>query len=44
MIRLNGPVDFLQFAAYIIIFGFLWRYAAMRFADHPIGQAMAFVY
>ncbi len=28
----------------VVICGFLWRTAAGRWSDRPIGQAMAFVY
>ncbi len=28
----------------VIVVGFLWRMAAMYFANSPIGQAMAFIY
>jgi hypothetical protein len=28
----------------MIIFGFLWRTLAAKFADRPIGQAMAVIY
>lgn len=31
-------------AAFIIIFGFLWRSLSMRWSERPIGQAMAFIY
>lgn len=44
MIRFTGPIDFLQFAAFIIIFGFLWRVASARMAENPLGKAMAFIY
>lgn len=37
-------LEFLTTAAYIIIFGFLWRAAAARWADKPIGKAMATIY
>lgn len=39
-----SPVEFLAVAAYLIIFGFLWRTLAARLADKPIGQAMAYIY
>lgn len=39
-----GVVEFLVVAAYVIIFTTLWRAAAARLSDHPIGRAMAAVY
>ena len=37
-------VEFLKVAAYIIIFGFFWRTLASKWADKPIGQAMATIF
>lgn len=37
---LFGLVSFLN----VIIFGFFWRYLAMRWHNTPAGQAMAFIY
>lgn len=39
-----GVIEFFVIAAYIIIFTVLWRAAAARLAEHPIGRAMAAVY
>lgn len=39
-----SPVEFAKVAAFIVIFGFLWRTAASRMSDNPIGQAMAYIY
>lgn len=39
-----SPVEFLATAAYIVIFGFLWRSLAARLSDNKTGQAMAFIY
>lgn len=39
-----GGFDFIPLVCYFIIFGFLWRSLAARWADNPIGQAMAFIY
>lgn len=39
-----SPVEFLSTAAYIIIFGFLWRTLASRWSDNPVGQAMAYIF
>lgn len=39
-----SPVEFLTVAAYLVIFGFLWRSLAARWSEKPIGQAMAFIY
>lgn len=36
--------DFMVFAAYLIIFGFLWRTLSIKLADRKVGQAMAFVF
>lgn len=38
-----SALDFLVFAAYSIVFGFLWRYLATRWAENPAGKAMAFI-
>jgi hypothetical protein len=37
-------VEFAAAAAYIIIFGFLWRSLAAQWSDNAIGKAMAFIY
>ncbi len=39
-----GVVEFLVVSSYVIVFTFLWRAAAGKLADKPIGQAMAAVY
>jgi len=39
-----SPVEFLTTAAYLVIFGFLWRTAAARLSDNKVGQAMAYIY
>lgn len=39
-----SPVEFLTTAAFIVIFGFLWRSLSARWADNNVGQAMAFIY
>ena len=39
-----SPVEFLSTAAFLIIFGFLWRSLAAKWADNRVGQAMAFIY
>jgi len=39
-----SPVEFLQVAAFIVIFGFLWRSLAARWSDNKVGQAMAYIY
>jgi hypothetical protein len=38
-----GIPGILTFAAMSVIFGFLWRLAAIRLADTPVGKAMAFI-
>lgn len=37
-------IEFLRFAAMLIIFGALWRTATVKLADKPVGKAMAYVY
>lgn len=39
-----SPVEFVKFAAFAVIFGFLWRTAAAHWSDNSVGQAMAFIY
>lgn len=39
-----GLIDWVTTALEIIIFGFLWRYLSLQWADNSIGQAMAFIY
>jgi hypothetical protein len=39
-----SPIEFLTVAAYLVIFGFLWRSLAARWSDNNVGQAMAFIY
>lgn len=39
-----SPVEFLVTAAFIVIFGFLWRSLSAKWADKPVGKAMAFIY
>jgi len=39
-----GLPEFLAVAAYLLIFGFLWRTLSAKLSDKPIGQAMAFIY
>jgi hypothetical protein len=39
-----SAVEFLQFAAFAVIFGFLWRSLAARWSDNSVGQAMAFIF
>ena len=39
-----SALDFLVIAAYLIIFGFLWRYVSARYADKPLGQAMSTIF
>lgn len=38
-----SALNVLIIGASMLIFAFLWRMAAAKFADHPIGQAMAVV-
>lgn len=38
-----SALDFLVFCAYSIIFGFLWRMAAVKWSDKSVGKAMAFI-
>lgn len=39
-----SPFEFISFACYAVLFGFLWRSLAARWSDNPVGQAMAFIY
>lgn len=39
-----SPLEFLQSAAFIVIFGFLWRTLAAKMSDNQVGQAMAYIY
>lgn len=39
-----SPVEFLTTAAFVVIFGFAWRTLAAKWAEKPIGQAMAYIY
>ncbi|MFI5534706.1 hypothetical protein ACIA8O_39850 [Kitasatospora sp. NPDC051853] len=39
-----SPVEFLSTAAYVVIFGFLWRSAAAHWSDNKVGQAMAYIF
>jgi hypothetical protein len=36
--------DFLVFLAYLIVAGFILRAAAVKFADRPLGRALAFIF
>lgn len=36
--------DFLIFLAYLIVADFLLRAAAVKFADKPLGRALAFIH
>lgn len=36
-------LDFMVFAAFTVILGFLWRLAAAKWSDKPVGKAMAFL-
>jgi hypothetical protein len=38
-----SALGFLITAAYVIILQFFWRLAAARWADRPIGKALAFL-
>jgi hypothetical protein len=37
-------LGFLTTALYIIIFGFLWRWASARWSDTPLGKAMGVIF
>lgn len=37
-------LGFCVFAAYAIIFGFLWRMAAARWSNNSVGKAMAVIF
>jgi len=36
-------IGFLTFAAYYIIFGFMWRFLSTKLHDTPLGKAMLFI-
>lgn len=38
-----GVPGFLTFFAMLVLTQFLWRLVAIRFADAPLGKAMAFI-
>lgn len=38
-----SAISFLIVAAYVVILQFFWRLAAARWADRPVGKAMAFL-
>lgn len=37
-------IEFLITAAYIVIFGFIWRWASSQLHDSPWGKAMGYIY
>lgn len=39
-----SALEFFVTAAYIIVFGFLWRSLAARWSERPVGQAMAYIF
>ena len=39
-----SALNFLIVAAFVIIFGFLWRALAARYSDTAFGQAAAVIY
>lgn len=39
-----SAVEFLVTSAYIILFGFLWRWIAAQNAGNKWGQAMAYIF
>ena len=39
-----GLAEFMVVAAYIVIFGALWRLVALKLGDRPISRAMLLVY
>lgn len=36
--------DFAKTAAFVIIFGFIWRYVSARNAGTKVGAAMSFIF
>ncbi len=38
-----SAMSFLVTAAYVVILQFFWRLAAVRWADRPMGKALAFL-
>jgi hypothetical protein len=44
---MNLPVSTLGFfttALYIVLFGFFWRWASMKYHNTSLGKAMAYIY
>jgi hypothetical protein len=39
-----GAAEVVTWTAIMVIVGFLWRSAAAKLSDSPIGKAMAFIY
>lgn len=39
-----SAMSFLITAAFIILFGFLWRSLSAQWSDNSVGKAMAFIY
>lgn len=39
-----SAVNFMVTAAYLVIFGFLWRSLAAKWSEKPLGKAMAYIY
>lgn len=39
-----GAAEFAVVAAYVVLFGALWRIAALKLGDRPLSRAMLLVY
>jgi hypothetical protein len=39
-----SPLEFLQWASFCVIFGFMWRTLSAHWSDNAVGKAMAFIY
>lgn len=39
-----SALDALVVFAYLVIFGFIWRFLSARWSERPVGKAMAFIY
>lgn len=39
-----SALNFVIFAAFLVIFGFMWRALAAKMSERPVGQAMAYIF
>jgi hypothetical protein len=43
-VSIASGIPFLVVVAYLTIFNFLVRYAAAKWSDRPVGQALSYLY